>query len=355
MSSYDDSGERTEKPTEKRRRESREKGQVARSQEVNSFLIMMAGTLVILAFHSYILNGIERVFHNAFRIPPSMVEPGNIVNLASRTAGWFFPLVMPFFIAAIVAGLVANVGQVGFHIVSDSLTPKWEKINPVEGLKKIFSWKSVFETVKGAAKIGVTGLIVYMTLQPSINRILSLPESGTGSIIGITVQSGLNIMFRVLIVMIVVAVADYAFQFWQNDKKMRMTLREVRDELKDTEGDPQIKQRIRNIQREMAARRMMDDVKAASVVLTNPTTLAVALKYGAELDAPRVVAMGKNKLAERIRETARENRVPVIENKPLAWALYKSCEIGAAVPVHLYKAVAEILAYVYSLKGRSPA
>jgi flagellar biosynthetic protein FlhB len=250
--------------------------------------------------------------------------------------------------------LAANLGQVGFHVVSDALVPKWEKINPVEGMKKIFSWKSVFETLKGSIKIGITGLIVYLTLKPAINRILSLPGGGTGSIMELTVESGLAILFRVLVVMVVVAIADYAFQFWQNEKKMRMTLREVRDELKETEGDPQIKQRIRNIQREMAARRMMDDVKKSSVVVTNPTTLAIALKYSSELAAPTVMAMGKNKLAERIRETAREHNVPVVENKPLAWALYKACEIGDAVPVHLYKAVAQILAYVYSLKGSGP-
>ncbi|MCD6380038.1 flagellar biosynthesis protein FlhB [bacterium] len=350
MAKKDDSSEKTEAPTSKRRRDAREKGQVARSQEVNSFLIMVAGTLVVLGFYPYILHAIEDVFYRVYSISPDIIQPENIVHLASSLLGWSFSIVFPFFIAVIVAGLAANLGQVGFHITSDAASPKWDKINPVEGLKKMFSWKSVFEAIKGTIKIGVVSVVIYKELRPSINKILALPMSSGSDSLNLLITLTLELMLKVLVIMALVAIIDYGFQFWQHEKSIRMTLRELRDELKETEGDPQIKQRLKAIQREMSRRRMMEDVKISDVVVTNPTTLAIALKYSSEVAVPRVMAKGRKKLAERIRKMAEEFHVPIIENKPLAWALYKACDLGAPVPVHLYKAVAEILAYVYSLK-----
>jgi len=352
MAQKDDSSEKTESPTMKRRRDAREKGQVARSQEVNSFLILIAGTLVVLGFHSFIMQAIEDVFYKAFSMSPDIIQPKNMVNLALSLFGWFFPIVFPFFIAAIIAGLAANLGQVGFHVTSDAASPKWDKINPIQGLKKMFSWKSVFEAVKSIIKIGIVSLVVYKELRPSIDKILALSMKSRPDPLNVLIALGLEVMLKVLIIMAVVAIIDYGFQYWQHEKSIRMSLKELRDELKETEGDPQIKQRLKSIQREMFKRRMMEDVKTSDVIVTNPTTLAIALKYSSELAVPRVMAKGKKKLAERIRKIAEEYHVPIIENKPLAWALYKACDLGAPVPVNLYKTVAEILAYVYSLKKR---
>ncbi|MBN1164114.1 MAG: flagellar biosynthesis protein FlhB [Candidatus Krumholzibacteriota bacterium] len=350
MADSDQAAEKTERATPKRRKEARGKGQVAKSQEINSFIILTAGTLIIFSFHGYIVRSILHVFARAFSVSPECVEAGNISNLGWEIFYSFFPIVSPFFIGIVAAGLMANLGQVGFHVTPDVLSPKFDKLNPVNGLKRILSWRSVVEASKGLVKIGIIGFVAYQAIRPAINQILSLSLSSQPDLIGLSLKVGLNIMLRVLVVMVVVAALDYAFQYWQHEKSIRMSLRELRDELKETEGDPLVRERIKSIQREMARRRMMEDVKKADVVLTNPTLLAVALTYNPQLQAPKVVAKGRYHLAERIKKVAREFNVPVMENKPLARALYKACQVGEAVPVTLYQAVAEILAYVYSFK-----
>ncbi|MBN2071851.1 MAG: flagellar biosynthesis protein FlhB [Candidatus Krumholzibacteriota bacterium] len=352
MAENSDGAERTEDPTPKRRKSAREKGQVARSQEVNSLVILTTGAMLILGFHNYVILAIEKLFIRSFNTSPASIEAGNITMLAAETLYSYVPIVAPFFIGIILAGLFANLSQVGFHFSSTALAPKFERINPLEGFKKIFSWKTVFEALKNIIKIGVIALVAYKVLKPSVGEIIALSGSTQPDLVGVYLKVGLGVVIRALLVMIIVAGFDYAFQRWQHEKSIKMTLKELRDELKETEGDPLVKERIRGIQREMARRRMMEDVKTADVVVTNPTSLAVAMKYSPGLNAPKVVAKGQKILADRIKKIAREFKVPVIENKPLARALYKSCKVGGLVPVHLYKAVAEILAYVYSLRNR---
>ncbi len=352
MAELQDSSERTEAPTPKKRREAREKGQVARSQELNSFMILLAGTLIITGFHPCVVKGIRKVFVQAYMTQPETIEPGNMANVAATLFGSFLPIVAPFFIGIIAAGLLVNVGQVGFHITPSVLTLKFDKVNPVNGLKRILSWRSVFEALKGLIKVGLIGFVAYKVYRPAVNSILALSLNEHPDLIGMCVRVGGGIALRALLVMVVIAGLDYAFQSWQHQKSIRMTLRELRDELKETEGDPLVRERIRSIQREMLRRRMMEAVKTADVVVTNPMALAIALEYKQESQVPKVVAKGRKHLAEKIKKTAREFNVPVLENKPLAWALFKSCKVGDFIPVHLYRAVAEILAYVYSLKSR---
>ncbi len=352
MADRDDAAERTESPTPKRRREARKRGQVARSQEVNSLIILTAGTLLILGFHKHVFNSISGIFRGIFAISPEFVQAGNITGLGVKMFFWFFPIVLPFFIGIIGAGLLANIGQVGFQISTEAFSPKLDRINPVSGFKRIFSWRAVMEAAKGLVKICIIGFVAYKALKPAVNGILALSVSSRPDIIGLSLQVGFSIAVRALIIMVIVAVLDYAFQYWQHEKSIRMTLKELRDELKETEGDPLVRERIKSIQREMARRRMMEDVKKADVVITNPTSLAVALAYSMEHQAPKVVAKGRRHLAEKIKEKAREFNVPIVENKPLARTLYKVCKVGESVPVNLYRAVAEILAYVYSLKSR---
>jgi flagellar biosynthetic protein FlhB len=351
MSEFQESGERTEAPTPKRRRDARRKGQVARSQELNSFIILTVGTLLLAGLHPRVIEGIERVFVQFFQTAPESLVHGNMTNIALIAFRLFFPIVTPLFLGVIASGLLVNAGQVGFHVTADALSPKFDRINPINGLKRLLSWRSVFEALKGCVKIGVIGFLIYKALLPAVNGVLSLSLSSSPDIIGTLVKMCLGIALRALIVMAVVAGLDYAFQFWQHEKSIRMTLRELRDELKETEGDPMVRERIRSIQREMSRRRMMEAVKTADVVVTNPTTLAVAITYKADFPAPKIVGKGKRRLAEKIRRIAEEFRVPVVENRPLAWALYTSCKVGGFVPVHLYRAVAEVLAYVYSLKN----
>jgi flagellar biosynthetic protein FlhB len=353
MAEIQDSAERTEAPTPKKRRDTREKGKVARSQELNSLIILSAGTLIILGFHPFVIGSIERIFFLFFRTSPQHVDLVNIRSVALAMFVSFLPIVTPFFLGIIAAGLLVNIGQVGFHFTANVLSPDLERINPISGLKRILSWRTIFEVLKGVIKIGVIGLVAYSVLKPAVTKILSLPLSSHPDLVGMLLKVGVGIALRALLVMVVIAGLDYAFQFWQHEKSIRMSLRELRDELKETEGDPLVRERVRSIQREIARRRMLENVKTADVVLTNPTTLAVALKYKPGSHAPEVVAKGRRYLAEKIRRIAEDFKVPIIENRPLAWALYKSCKIGEHIPVHLYRAVAEILAYVYSLKKRT--
>ncbi|MBU8921013.1 MAG: flagellar biosynthesis protein FlhB [Bacteroidales bacterium] len=353
MAESSGAGEKTESASPKRRREARDKGQVARSQEVNSLIILATGTMLLLGLHGHIVSGIEHIFRSSFNTSPATVEIANIVSIAKGLFSSFFSIVLPVFLGIIVAGLGVNLSQVGFHVTTNVLTPKLERINPLEGFKRIFSWKSVIETMKGLIKIGVISYIAYRGLRPTIDRILALSMSSSPDLIGTYLQVALIVVVRALVVMVIVAALDYAFQYWQHEKSIKMTLKEVKDELKETEGDPLVRERVRSIQREMSRRRMMEDVKTADAVITNPTSFAIAIKYSQGMQSPKVVAKGRKLLAEKIKKIALENGVAIVENKPLARALYKACKIGGFVPVHLFKAVAEILAYVYSLKDKN--
>lgn len=353
MPEFQSDEQKTEKPTPKRKREAREKGQVARSREMNSLSILIAGTLVMVVGHDYILKAISRTFLQFLNSPHSIVNVGSMENVLFLLLRLFFPIVTPFFVGAVCAGLVSNFAQVGFYFVPSAMSPKLDRINPSSGFKRIFSWRSIFEAFKGFVKIGVLSLVTYLVFKPAIISIMSLTLNTNPNVIGMLVKVGGSIAIRALIVMMVVAALDYTFQYWQHQKSIRMSIKEVRDELKETEGDPHLRERIKSIQREMSRNRMLSEVKDSDVVITNPTDLAIAIKYTSEFKAPRVIAKGRKYLAQKIKEAARSFNVPVIENKPLAWALYKSCEVGGYVPVHLYKAVAEILAYVYSIGKKS--
>ncbi len=353
MAEFQSDEQKTEEPTPRRKRQAREKGQVARSREVNSLAILLAGTLTVVVGHRYILKAISRTFLQFLDTSPQVVRAGSMNNILLLLLRLFFPIVAPFFLAAICAGLVSNFAQVGFYFVPDALAPKMDRINPVSGFKRVFSWKSIFEAFKGFLKIGVLSLVTYLVFKPAIISIMSLTLNSNPDVVGMLVKVGGSIALRALIVMLIISALDYAFQHWQHQKSIRMSIKEVRDELKETEGDPHLRERIKSIQREMSRNRMLSEVQDADVVITNPTELAIAIKYSRDFKAPKVVAKGRKFLARKIRETARRFKVPVIENRPLAWALYKSCEVGGYVPVHLYRAVAEILAYIYSMGDKS--
>lgn len=253
---------------------------------------------------------------------------------------------------AAILGAASSIVQVGFLQVEDALTPKFDKMNPVEGFKRVFSLRAVVEALKGILKMAAIGMVLYFLLRGEVHQI---PYMMSFSIEQICTYVGaviVKLLGGVGGVMLVLAGADYFYQRWELEKKMMMTKQEVKEEHKQREGDPMIKSRIRRIQREMASKRMMADVPTADVVITNPTHIAVVLKYSDNLPAPQIVAMGADHVAEKIKEIARENNIPIVENKPLARTIFKTMKIGQVIPRELFVAVAEVLSYVYRLRRK---
>jgi len=347
--------EKTEKATPRRRQDARKKGQVAQSKEISSVLILMTTMGVFYFAGSWIFYNFSGVFTGIY---------GNIGTLSLNNASeaglflntifeYLISILIPIFLPIIVAAVVANVAQVGFEMHSQPMQPKLSKLNPISGMKKIVSLKSLVELVKSILKIVIVGGVAYVIIEKEMRYFPSLMQKSVVDILLFIAEVTFKIFFFVCLVMIVLAVLDYVYQRWQHEKSLKMTKQEIKDERKQTEGDPKIKARIRSIQLEMAQRRMMEAIPEADVVITNPTHLALAVKFDAkEMVAPTVLAKGSGFIAERIKEVAREHHVPVVEDKPLAQAMFKMVEIGDFIPVELYRAVAEVLAYVYRLKGQ---
>ncbi len=346
--------ERTEPATPKRRKEARKKGQVAQSKEIPCTLILFSALGFFFFSGSYCVWNIAR-FMTCFLQDigtKSELQFSSIYSVMVNTGLQVSKMVIPFMVAVSAAGLIGNVLQIGFFATGEPLSPKLYRLNPLKGMERLLSLRSLAEVVKAVLKIFLIGIITFLTLK---NKILSMPDLTQMNVKGILSFWG-SVSFRltlnVCLFLTALAAADYIFQRWQYEKNLRMTKQEVKDELKQREGDPLIKARIRKVQMEMARRRMMEAVKDSDVVITNPTRLAVALKYDPQdMVAPKVVAKGAGFVAEKIREVARKNGVAIVENKALAQAIYKAVEIGSHIPVNLYQAVAEVLAYVYRLKG----
>ncbi len=346
--------ERTEQATQRRREETRRRGQVAKSTEVNSAVMLLAGFTVLLVFSNYILSGIEDVVTGVFQMIPTFeLSPSNFRTLFMGMIWRFFLILLPVFVFLGLAAILVNILQVGFLFTGEPLAPKLDKINPVEGFKRIFSRRSVESLVRDIIKIVVVLWIAWLSVRDMLPGIMGMTDRSVGQLFAFAGSAVFSIAMKILIGYVVIAVLDYAFQRWDYERSIMMTRQEVREELKQTEGDPLIRARIRTMQREMARRRMMEEVPKAEVVITNPTEIAVALAYDAEMTAPVVVAKGRRLLAERIRNIATEHGVPIVENVMLAQALYKAVDIGQPIPPDLYTAVAEVLAYVYRLKGRN--
>jgi flagellar biosynthetic protein FlhB len=254
----------------------------------------------------------------------------------------------------IAAGLLVNYFQVGFLFSAQPLTPDLSKIDPIKGFKRLFSLRALAELIKNCLKILIISVVVYLTLTAEAENTLMLADRSIWDIMACVGDITFKIIFRTCWILLFLAGLDYLYQRWEFEKSLRMTRQEVKDEHKQSEGDPMVKARIRRIQREIARRRMMSKVPKADVVITNPEHLAVALKYDPEkMFAPVVVAKGAGEVAEKIRRIARDSGVPVLENKPLARAMYKLVKVNDAIPETLYRLVAEVLAYVYSLRPRA--
>ncbi len=347
--------EKTESATDKRREEARKKGQVPKSREVVSVAVLM-GALAILNYSGgRMFDGLSDVMRETFMDAATFQVSRETVHTMFMSLSYKMLVILAPLVATVaVLGIVSNVAQFGFLFSTESLSPNFSKIDPVSGLKRIFSRQSAVELLKSILKIGLVGIIAFYTVK---REFYGLPSLIDMDVRGILAYGG-GISFRILLntgmAILVLAALDYAFQRWDYEKGLRMTKDEVKEEAKQSEGNPQIKSRIRSLQREASRRRMMEAVPKADVVVTNPTHIAVAIRYDAgKGGAPVVVAKGAGFIAEKIKELARENRVPVMENKPLARAIFKMVNIGKEIPSDLYQAVAEILAYVYKLKNKA--
>jgi flagellar biosynthesis protein FlhB len=348
--------EKTESATPKKRREAREKGQVVKSRELITAILLLITFLSLRVFATSIISNLTELITLFLSFPVDVENAGKIENLFDIYVKclWVFSKIMaPILLISAFVAIALNYLQIGFLFTLKPLVPKFNKLNPIEGFKNIASKKAFVEFIKSLLKIGVISYIIYSYLRNNfevIPELLTMDILATAVFIGNTI---VNTGIRVAVVLIVISIFDYGFQFWEFEKNLKMSKHEIKQEYKMTEGNPQIKGRIREKQRQLSLRRMMTEVPKADVIITNPTHFAIAIKYDTtKAEAPIVLAKGKDIIAQKIKEIAKENNIPTVENKPLAQALYKSVEIGDMVPAELYKAVAEVLAFVYSIKNK---
>ena len=343
-------GEKTEEPTSKKRADARKKGQVARSQELNSGFVLLVGFFGLKLLWDSIYVSIATYTTYVFTNLNQTVDTENILRIFIGMVMILAKTAFPIMIFIMIIGLVINFFQVGLNFNTESIEFNLDKLNPINGFGRIFSKRSLVELVKSFFKILVIGFFLYRFIH---EQILAMPQFmffDLTTSLTLVAEIIFRMAFIVIGVIMIMAVMDYGYQKWQTTQDLKMTKQEVKDEMKQTEGDPQIKGKIRQKQRQMAMARMMKEVPKADVIITNPTHYAVALSYEQGMVAPTVIAKGQDLVAQRIKEIGREARVPIIENKPLARTLFAAVQVGDSVPQELYQAVAEVLAYVYRLK-----
>ncbi|MDR3710607.1 MAG: flagellar biosynthesis protein FlhB [Capsulimonadaceae bacterium] len=350
--SEDSSGEKVFPATDRKRKEARKKGQVARSMELSAAFVM----LTLIAWLRFSLttgqgvNDLFGAFQTAFRFNPhpDALTIRSTTDILREATIWSLRLMLPGMLIAMAIGFLVNVFQVGFSFSWEALAPKFDKVNPLTGMKRMLSRHGAVESFKGTAKIAIIGWMSYSLVMDRFPLLISAAQQDLVSFLSAIGNLLWAIALRATSFLIVLAIADYAYQRFEFEKNLKMTHTEMKQELKQSEGDPLIKQRIRQTQKSMSQKRMMQRVPSATVVITNPTHFAVALQYEAgAMTAPIVVAKGQDFIAQQIKKIALEADVPMVENVALARLLYKEVEIGREVPPHLYKAIAEVLAFVY--------
>ncbi len=359
----DEGGEKTEEPTDKKKKDARQEGQVAKSQELSSAinLIMVFILLRIIGFYTG-TRFLELFYWIYEGIPDHVKLTGGRISVRdfciyiNRCALQMLLILLPVLLVGFAVSIIVNIVQVKWAPTAKPLQPKFSKLSPLSGMKRLFSAEKVFELLKSFIKIFVIGYMAYVTLRDRLGMILLLRNYSLKEGVGMVLETVLDMGLRISILYLVVGVADYAYRRWKHHKDLMMTKQEVKDEYKNSEGDPQIKGKIRQRMREASQRRMMAAVPQADVVITNPTHFAVALKYDVSIAvAPIVIAKGADLIARRIKEEARENEVEIVENKPLARMIYYNVELGGIIPPELYQAVAEVLAFVYNIKEKKGA
>lgn len=350
--SYQD---RTEQPTPKRRAEAREKGQVARSRDLSASLVLITGLLVLTAWNATMGNQSAQMLGSWLaELHPGVVTPANLPVLFLKCGLIFGYLLAPIWLFLVVVAVLANYLQGGWIFSPSRLTLDLSRLQFFQGLKRLFSGNSVVELAKSLAKVCCIGLVVYYFFKGHLISFLPLVRQDTGQLLAHLKSAAFQISWRVVLLLLVLGVLDYFYQRYRFEKNLRMTKQEVKDEMRQVEGDPRMKARLKSLMRQLASRRMMAAIPQADVVVTNPTRFAVALRYDSDtMVAPQVVAKGRGFVALKIIALAQEAGVPRVENRELARNLYHLVDVGGTVPTSLYRAVAEVLAYIYSLKAAS--
>ncbi|MDY6863675.1 MAG: flagellar biosynthesis protein FlhB [Thermodesulfobacteriota bacterium] len=346
--------EKTEPATPKKREDLRKKGQVAQSKDLPSVAVLFSSLILFYFTGGHLLSKMEEMFKHCLQ---SLNFPDfNITFLCNVMAiitlkG--FSIIAPLFVITLLFGIVGNLIQKGLLFSTDVIIPDISKLDPIKGLKNIFSLSGLNELLKSLLKIIIISYVAYITVKGEIGNLCPLAGMTVPNILKYICTVSFKLCMRISFLLIILAILDYAFNKWEFERKNRMTRQEVKDELKQREGDPLVRSRVRELQMQRARMRMMQEVPKADVVITNPTSLACALKYEqGKMPAPMLVAKGAGVIAKRIKIIAKDYDIPVIENKILAQTIYRLVKIGEVIPEKLYKAVAEILAYVYRLKGK---
>jgi flagellar biosynthetic protein FlhB len=354
--SPDDVGDRTEEPTERKRQELRRKGQVARSQDLitASHLLALAiglwvlGTPAIESLGQFLRSRLERA-------PRTNFDAGFLTDEFRAVLEWCAMHMLPLMLLAAGAGVVVGMGQVGFLWLPELLEVKWSNLNPVSGLQRIFSMQGWMKLAGSLAKLLGMGLLAAWFISREIPQFLPTTDADVGLFMLLMMKSMVRLALLLAIVLFALALGDFGWQWWSFERQIKMTRQEVVDEYKDSEGDPKIRGHFREQRQKLLKAQELDKVKTANVVITNPTEIAIALKYDPKtMMAPAVVAKGKGDLAGIIRRIAAENGIPIIERRPLAQALYKMVRVGETIPVEMYEVFVEIMKYVYSVTGKTP-
>lgn len=350
------SGEKSFDPTPHRRQQAREKGQVPYSQDLGSAMLLLVGTGLLWTLGDDIATTLRGVTRRLLTEPMDLIgDPSSATAMLLGLAMEVGIAMLPLIGLILLAGVSVSVGQVGFLFVPDRLAPDLSRISPIKGFGRLFSMQSAAKLGFGLFKVTVVAVSSVAAVMGRMQAILEAAQLGAAQLTAMVVDTAFVTVFTAATALLIIALADLAFQRWKHEQDLKMTAQEVKEEMKNMQGDPEVAARRRQVQRQMAQARMGSAVPKADVIVTNPTELAVALQYDADtMAAPVVLAKGAGVLAQRIRRLALENNVPIVERKPLAQLLYKEVDINHPVPSDSYAAVAEVLAYVYKLKGKKP-
>ncbi len=354
-------GEKTEEPTSKKLDDARKEGQVAKSKEIGNAFSLLALFLVMKLYLGIMGTRFIEVFSAVYQQIPDVSKMYNgdlpVASLHVLIRGMMLQILVimaPVLLIGVAIAIICDVAQVKWKPTTKPLKPKFSKLNPMKGFGRIFSPNSLVELLKSVLKLALIGYMVYSYLKDKVSNIFLLYDITLNQAIGMIGEIVVDLGIRIAAIYMIIAFLDFGYQKWKFHEDMKMTKQEVKDEYKNQEGDPQIKGKQKQRMREASMRRMMQQLPEADVVITNPTHYAVAIKYDPEkYDAPYVLAKGENYLAQRIKDVAKENHIEIVENKPLARMLYANVDIGGLIPPELYQAVAEVLAFVYHLKGKA--
>lgn len=352
-------GEKTEEATPKKLQDARKEGQVARSMELINAMCLIVLFLTLKIFGSYLAGELQECFHTFLnKMPEYARAPFSVVSagaLGMEMTLVIIKVCLPVLLGGFAAAFLGNVFQVSWKVTGKPLMPKLDRINPITGFKRLFSMDKLMDLLKSVLKVGVIAWVVYDAIKDEWKMLMVLYDMSFGQALSLVYDTVIGIGLKISILFLLIGLADFLYQKIKFKNDMKMTKQEIKDEYKQSEGDPQVKGRIRQKMREASRRRMMQELPTADVVITNPTHFAVAIRYDRErTEAPEVIAKGADYLAQTIKEVAKEHDIVIVENKPLARMLYYNVEIGDQIPPELYQMVADVLVYVYRVKNKLP-